>query len=275
MKKDLKMKLIFGLLILFSSTLFGYNCDLNYQPILLQSSANYQFYQWTLNYADDLFLEAEENILPLKEYKTWAQSFVDIDPIALLIHQREVFDSTSFKGVYTHRFNYIINGEIGSIRKINCLEATLFLNNFLNKNYKEQPTEFSAHFLVNEQVIKIYIVNSSELWVPGVALQQQLIEKDLKEHWILFNMLHNHPIIVNNPYNDFAGTLIPSGELDYGDVFTFFKLRRNYRLNYFTITNGFNTIEILEADMEKIEKLWNRNKSQKQSEPIIFFQKVI
>lgn len=182
------------------------------------------------------------------EYTAWLNAtipklFGGLDPFdqrACLAHQRGIFAGAGFP---THDWDVMLNGTVGKIGSMNCLESLLWgLQNKLHPQ-TQSPTEFGAYILLGpspdaaapQHTIKVYLQTGPTLGVPTMSWVDAGIAKDIKAGFKLRTFLHLHPFDAENiKYQDCAGTCIPSGP----DLHAFAYFLKENKCEEAWITNG-------------------------------------
>lgn len=189
---------------------------------------------------------------PVGELRKEVSSRTNTDPYELLKRQKKVFENVGAKE-FLPRFDFVLSQK---------LYVTSFLEEVLLELHSEilgRPlfgsySEFGANVLVGPQneLVIIFISNSSDAMVPGNSLREEWLKKYLAQGYRFKIHIHNHPFNFSNP-DDIGGTTIPSGFAQWGDVGTFLFEKKNFSLENAWITNGFNTLRIPAQDFEKYQ----------------------
>ncbi len=196
-------------------------------------------------------------------YLSWINEHTKLSSLEILENHRDIVEKTFLyrahaRDVMTeqnpdvHNSNLIIEGRVGKIRPINCLETWLF--DTFNHDYplSKSPKEFHAAILRNEKSkqIRIYYEHQADgIDYAGVNTSDKvlgLIKRDLAEGWTLFYDLHNHPFNFKNPYGDLGGILCPST----ADM-SFYHYP-SPGLENAVITNGRDTIEMTASHLKDL-----------------------
>ncbi len=191
---------------------------------------------------------------PIQSYReTIAQLVPEFDAHSLLRRQRAHFAAAGFSS-HLPRYDAILDGRIGTIRKASCLEQFLLALHLELEPDLFKPTEFAAHVLVSSQGTRVYWVSSATPVVAPHAEANRRIESDLSSGaFRLVSHLHLHPFFLKSlPAADIAATLIPSGDRTMGDVSVYLGLRRTWQLETAQITNGFETIEVPATQFDQL-----------------------
>lgn len=219
----------------------------------------------------ELGLEAKEGIaeffansdLPLNfsnsEFRSYVLSKINPDPWEILKKQEAIFGK-HFPN-FVKRFEMVIQGELGKIEPIHCIEA-LLLERHWEKQGPLKISEYGASIFGKGNQINILFRSEDEPTVPQLEEELALYGKLKSDGWSFLMHIHNHPFFFENSTGDVAGTTIPSGDAGkdedggFGDVGTFIRWNANFGLEGFRITNGFSTITGNVRDISLL-KTWN------------------
>ena len=220
---------------------------------VIRESGSLLYYSW--QELDRLVFES--NVLPdtgeIAHFQDWVRSKVDPDQMTLLARQRKLyFEHFGSEAVYS--FDLLLNKKAGDIQPISCLEALLLTEQAKLHPLEKTQTEFQAFVLLNKSVnppqLKVYFASGTDLFAPSVLPFLPLIHSDVQNGWRVSFHVHNHPFTFDNPAGDIAGTTIPSGDRNSGDVKVFIDLRAQVGLLEARITNGFNTVHVKSGEFE-------------------------
>ncbi len=189
-----------------------------------------------------------ENFPPLQKFREDVSAKTLTDPFYLLRRQRVLFE-TKFKNEVPV-FDAVLDEKLGTIVPMRNLEAQLLEALF---QFSEVPSEFQAFILRKKDSYRIYWLGSNrELTPPRTEnVLASLLKDVMQEGWTFFSHLHNHPFIFDNPFNDIAGTLIPSGS----DRTHMKNLQKDHGLplpEEMWITNGFHTIVMSREEIQQL-----------------------
>jgi hypothetical protein len=180
----------------------------------------YRSWVWTEPYHPSLFQDGFwRNDATYKTYTEWLNAtiprdFGGLDPFdqrACLEHQRAIFEKVGYS---THDWDVILNGTVGGLFQMNCLESLLWGKQNEYHPQEQTATEFGAYILLDTKntTVKVYLQTGPDLGVPGMSWVSQPIKNDLRNGFSLLTFLHLHPFDASNiKYQDCAGTCIPSG----------------------------------------------------------------
>eukprot|EP01043_Picozoa_sp_COSAG02_P055933 COSAG02_NODE_6559_length_3495_cov_2.468492_3_plen_229_part_00 len=168
------------------------------------------------------------------------------DQREMLAHQRDIFASHGFS---PHDWDIILNGTVGRLSGMNCIESLLWGHqNFLHP-LVTNPSEFGAYILLDatNENMRVYLQTGPNANVPQLEWAHPDIERDI-EHgwWRVVTFLHLHPFVASNTgAQDPAGTCIPSS----GDLGAFAIDKERFQAAEAWITNGadsfrFNLTEL-------------------------------
>ncbi len=177
---------------------------------------------------------------------------IDIfDQRALLIRQRDIFEQF-FGEVFTYNYNLIIDGKIGIVAPMSCLESLAF--DIQNRQFplseisSEMETMVLSREISGTEVLRVYVHTVATPFVPKSPELVAMIERDVADGWQLAAHLHNHPFLFNNSSGDIAGIVAPSE----GDVLSHIELRDELALGEAWITNGIHTLRVEADELEKL-----------------------
>mmetsp|Transcript_35650 Transcript_35650/g.93187 ORF Transcript_35650/g.93187 Transcript_35650/m.93187 type:complete len:271 (-) Transcript_35650:173-985(-) len=222
----------------------GATCRFSSQPEVRTLSGGFKGYIWRDEpYASALFRDGFiEGGAAYTEYTAWLgktipRDFHGLNPFdqrACLEHQRTIFKNAGFP---THDWDVILNGSVGVIGRMNCVESILW--GLQNKAHPQQvaATEFGAYILLDRHnaSMTVYLQTGPTLSVPGMDWVDPLIEADLAAGHRVLTFLHLHPFDASNiKYQDCAGTCIPSGP----DLNAFAVDLHRFKAEQAWITNG-------------------------------------
>ncbi|MBX3039640.1 MAG: hypothetical protein KF789_02890 [Bdellovibrionaceae bacterium] len=145
----------------------------------------------------------------------------------------------------------VINGSIGRIRPLRCIEGLAFREYLRIADLRSHPQEFQAIFMEKDGVIAMlgdfYRKKPSDIvgTMPSAATLKYKAQLEQKG-WVFHAHLHNHPFDFTNTYGDIGGSLAPSDP----DLEIYLSQKPRYAL----ITNGIETIEIPQKDFSKFER---------------------
>ena len=216
------------------------------QPVEKDRGSGVRSWVWTEPYRPELFQDGlVEGGKRYTDYTKWLNAtiprlFGGLDPFdqrACLKHQRAIFGNVTWKKFDLHDWDIILNGSVGELSAINCVESLLW--GVQNKYHPqtESATEFGAYILLDpaNTTVKVFLQTGPTLSVPGMAWTDPLLEEAKEEGWTVLTFLHLHPfdasnvkcasrplisprsaltcgvLCVRGRYQDCAGTCIPSG----------------------------------------------------------------
>ena len=222
------------------------SCAFASQPVQKDRGSGVRSWVWTEPYRPELFQDGlVEGGKRYTDYTKWLNAtiprlFGGLDPFdqrACLKHQRAIFGNVTWKKFDLHDWDIILNGSVGELSAINCVESLLW--GVQNKYHPqtESATEFGAYILLDpaNTTVKVFLQTGPTLSVPGMAWTDPLLEEAKEEGWTVLTFLHLHPFDASNVkcasrrpisprsaltcgvacvrgrYQDCAGTCIPSG----------------------------------------------------------------
>eukprot|EP00041_Stephanoeca_diplocostata_P008278 m.120842 g.120842 ORF g.120842 m.120842 type:complete len:300 (+) comp17254_c0_seq6:160-1059(+) len=206
-------------LLVLPSTTEGEVCKFTSSAVEKDEGQGIKTWVYTEPYRESLFEDGLwEDDAAYKTYTSWLnktipRDFHGLDPFdqrACLVHQREIFKNVGYS---TYNWDIILNGTVGGLYQMNCIESLLW--GVQNKYHpqKVSATEFGAYILVNAQktTVKVYLQTGPTLGVPGMDWVTTPIKEDIQKGFDVITFLHLHPFDASNTkYQDCAGTCIPS-----------------------------------------------------------------
>jgi hypothetical protein len=220
-------------------------CEFSTVPETRSDTSTVRFLIWS-NESPALLTQTEvSSATAYQSYRDTVTEKVDPDPIALIQRQREIFRRFYPQGVT--RFDDILNGRLGEVLPITCLESLLFAEHTARYPVESTGSEFVGIILKQPQTERLKVLLLSGFsGTPGVTpsglkLIPQL-EADLKAGWIEAAHVHNHPFSFHQ--EDIAGTPVPSGNAQVADGSLYLHHQRAYGLQEGWVTNGFSTLRI-------------------------------
>lgn len=220
-------------------------CKLPTEPETVRQDGMNVLLSWQFPASDVLFTQT----LPL-DYgflgfrKTMRDEGAEVmEPVA----DRPAIDSEVSR---RERFNSRLahDGEVGHIRKIDCLEASLFAYQHARVSQIDQPTEFIASVLRKQrdgQDMLAVVFGAGDLMFPEKAYYGfDVVEQLIAEGWSFWYVLHNHTIQKN-------GNRLALGNpvLSTSDVQLSRSLAKNLSMEQARVTNGFFTFEVKTSDL--------------------------
>lgn len=240
----------------------GFDCPLPDNKIILEESENSLTIEWALYNDAKLWLAHMPQEQNYKEYLNWVFSHTKMTSTdslkhTILIGEKiiEQIPDPNFKASIQKSneiIRKIINGEIGKLHRLNCIESIPF------REYVRMPqryffiSEFYTLILKRENEIKIIsrFLNPKQISTDlGIAPNKALIDELnilLSKNWKISHHLHNHPYFFDNPYGDFGGNLVPSKP----DINI--SVEGNFPIPEFLITNGIDSISLKKEELEKL-----------------------
>jgi len=171
----------------------------------------------------------------------------------LLKRQKRLFVD-AFGAKAGRAYDQLLEGKIGSIVPARCLELLLLEHQLEDQTSVLAETEFRAAILAKEDRLKIILLTGESIGAPSLKPLTNAIKEDIERGWSFAADLHNHPFIFSNFPNDYAGTLIPSGTVSFGqDLEVFAQNLAEFDLKAAWITNGFDTLLLPAADFGRFE----------------------
>jgi hypothetical protein len=224
-------------------------------PSVIHEAPHELLQTWLLD--DSPILESEQlpdNAAFLSFRNEIRKRVSDLNPYSVL--QREYDDfMRSGDPVYvgeTAKIKVVVAQAAGAIRPMHCLEAALLSVQLERQSMIDQPTEFGAFILKNQDVhppkLKIYYSTHD---TPGGKIDpvmMSMIDTDQSQGWVVWKHLHNHNFFFQGKLSVMGG-VCPSKP----DVALYLDLLQSRGLQSASITNGFDTIDLTPADFRKLD----------------------
>lgn len=179
----------------------------------------------------------------LHEFRERIAAALDVDPRALL--ERQLPHVT---GGDAENVRLVLSGEAGSLRPMSCLEGLLLATQTersvaQGRSMETHPTEFLSYILKRGNTLKIWYYTVDQAGVGGLATLHEPLDRDLVEGWTVAKNLHNHNFFLQAADGKVLGGMVPSA--------TDIEYLRNMGIERATITNGFDSIDLAPADLER------------------------
>ena len=228
-------------------------CSLPAAPLELHREGEAVLLVWELTW-HDVWSQA---VLPESDgLTTYRQGILDAnaalrEPVA----DPPVADDAAMEEIWRREFanrDVAYAGEAGTIRPIQCFEALFFAYQTDRVPQLTQPTEFIVAALTREvdgqTHVKIYFAAGDEMFPPKAVYPFEHAETDVADGWTFWTMLHNHTVqsLEGAPA---LGVPVPSTS----DVALSLALAEQLGLESIRVTNGFYTIDIPAALLERYE----------------------
>lgn len=180
----------------------------------------------------------------LHAFRDRVSGIADTDPRALLATQLDQVSGGDAENV-----RRILEGEVGTIRPITCLEA-LLLSVQTDRGAArgapmfEDPTEFLSYVLRRDDTLKVYFYTVDQPGIGGLGNIHQPVRRDVDDGWTLVTNIHNHNFF---PGTDrLLGGVAPSAT----DVQALGNAARTFGLPVAVITNGFDSLELTADELQ-------------------------
>jgi hypothetical protein len=184
----------------------------------------------------------------------------DPDARSLLQRQREIFLAMpeTWRGE-AENSALLLEGRVGTIRPIGCLEAMLWKWQAARHPMLEHPTEFGAYVLRGNGRVRVYLSSADLVGQKVRGAVTQRVREDVQAGFRLAAHLHNHPFLFDRQVgdrmwtmegttDDVAGALAPSMT----DVQFFRSLRDVHGLEEAWITNGLDTSRLRADELDAL-----------------------
>jgi hypothetical protein len=183
-----------------------------------------------------------------------------IDAQALLKRQRDIFARlpAEWRGEATNG-TLVLEGRVGEIGPINCLEAMLWKWQAMRYRMIDHPTEFGAFVLRRDGRVRVYMSSADLVGQRLRSAVTELVKADVTAGFALIAHIHNHPFLFDRNVGDrmwtteatqadVAGALAPSMT----DVQLYRNLRSTMGLREARITNGLQTSRFAAAEFDTL-----------------------
>jgi hypothetical protein len=175
----------------------------------------------------------------LLKYKSSIQAFTNTEALYLLKRQRDLFKWDP--DVY-RLLNRIIQGDLGKIQNLGCLETSLLESQL--KNFGE--TAFAAYVLEKNQKAQVLVMTWQSAYTQPSKDFEAKIEKLLNQGWTASLHVHNHVFFLDNYPDDIAGTIAPT----YSDFGLYSQKAKAWGLSEAWVTNGFHSGHFTSKDFQ-------------------------
>jgi hypothetical protein len=142
----------------------------------------------------------------------------------------------------------MLDGKVGDLRKINCLESIPFREYMKVVDLKKDQMEFAATILRRGSETKIvgdFYKTSDGSGVATSEVADAEIKRAQANGWKMTANLHNHPFVFNNPGGDIGGNTEPSSaDIEY---------YQSRQLDTALITNGLETIVMKKSGYNQLK----------------------
>lgn len=244
---------ILGLLFSGGSA-FGNDCNIAESPAIISQSIHELHQVWTI---DDSRVYWSQFVTDDPEFLAFrneiAKLVPDLDQFSILQREHQDFIQSGNPKYLSEAAatKLVLTKQAGHIRHINCLETLLLTLQLKRQPMIQQPSEFGAFILKNTDAanakLKIYYSTFDR---PGGKIDSTvlgMVEHDVAEGWILWQHLHNHNFLFQNPIGVMGGTC-PSRS----DLQLYLDLVKSYGLQSAAVTNGFSTDDLTPIDFIKL-----------------------
>ena len=174
------------------------------------------------------------------------------DQREMLAHQRDIFASFGYS---PHDWDVILNGTVGRVSDMNCIESLLWGHQNFFHPLAADPSEFGAYILLDatNENMRVYMQTGPNANVPQLEWAHPDIARDIKHGWWrVVTFLHLHPFVASNTgAQDPAGTCIPSS----GDLGAFAIERDRFEAAEAWITNGLDSFRFNLTELDVFQGL--------------------
>jgi hypothetical protein len=214
-------------------------------PVVLRQAGDTLIQSWTFD-ADRLPGRVDPARLPaLSAFLDTARSRAGtLDARTLLRRQIAYYASRPDSGSQGEAANgrMVLDGSVGTLRPIGCLEALLVDFQAARFPMASHPTEFHAVVMersdAGRRTVRVYFAGSSAPWPPKADLLFERAAADRRDGWRAVAHIHNHPFEFSSR-GDIAGANAPS----LTDVQFWRHLRESLGIESARVTNGLTTFE--------------------------------
>lgn len=172
-----------------------------------------------------------------------------VDPRSLIERQRAIYAvaPAEWRGEATNA-SLVLDGRVGRIAPIGCLEAMLWKWQAARYPMLEHPTEFGAFVMRGNGRVRVYLSSADLVGQKVRAPVTERLQRDARAGFRLFAHVHNHPFLLDRVVgdrmwtlevtkDDVAGALAPSMT----DVQFFRNFHDSSGLEEGWVTNGIHT----------------------------------
>lgn len=218
------------------------SCRFQNNPVVIRSEQDLLLQYWIEAGSPVLAGFTLPDIPSLHEFRKSINRLMDTDPVTLLNNQR-----SQVSGGDAINVDLVLNGEAGTIRRMNCLEGLLLSvqaerSVSKGKSMYSDPTEFMSYVLARDDTLKIYFYTVDQPGIGGLSVFDELLDRDRAAGWKVSRNIHNHNFFPGSEM--VLGGVVPSA----ADVGYFRNAADRYGLSGASITNGFHTIDLSPDD---------------------------
>lgn len=235
-------------------------CRWRVAPVVIRQAADTVYQSWTYEAAQLSGPVTLSRLPALSSFLDTVRTRVGaLDARGLLSRQIAYYagrpDADSRREAANGRL--VLSGAVGTLRRVNCLEALLVEYQAARFAMASHPTEFQAVVMERSDAgsrrVRVYFAGSSAPWPPRANLILEHAAADRREGWRAVAHVHNHPFLFSNE-GDIAGANAPS----LTDVQFWRYLRDSLGLESARVTNGFATFEASAAAFDRLHARENR-----------------
>lgn len=238
---NLKTPTICLFIFLMLVTQHSFACVLSRSPTIIIDNGDKLAQYWEVEDTPDLWDGQPSNVPELINFRKQVAKLVDVDQTAILTHQMQYVTQGNLKNS-----KLIRDGDVGQIRKINCIESLLFEYQAQRSPMLEKPSEFLAYFLVRDRPqgknIRILYYTINQPGIGSLSVSHANLRKFVTEGWKVKMSLHNHNFDMTKP--NYLGGVAPSSS----DVQAYLGEKLEFQLEFALITNGFDTSVIRSSE---------------------------
>jgi hypothetical protein len=248
------------LLLLSASPAFAGPCDFDASKRVLAKTADGYTAEWSLPDTAALRAPAVPAGDRYAGYAAWVRAHTKLDARAILENHVHVvrtgIENLGPEDPFRKEMEAeivgvrkVIDGHVGTIRPMSCLESIAFLEFQKVADLRKAPKELSALLFRKGGALRLVgdFYSDGE---NGGARERPASTKEARRltaaGWELYAHLHNHPFAFTNPYGDIGGTTMPSSP----DLDAYATRRPVLAL----ITNGIESIELRQDECAELNK---------------------
>jgi len=181
--------------------------------------------EWTINKSDEAYSPAVLNEPSYTNYVNWARSNTEKSAREIISYFLNVItkaaedlrkDDQFLESLNQSIFNVtqVLEGHIGQIHPINCLESVPFLEFLEIVDLRKKPSEFYVTVLKKNNELKI-IGDFYKSEIDHIGTSESDAAKThryslIKQAWYFEAIYHNHPFNFDKKYDDLGGVIVPS-----------------------------------------------------------------
>jgi hypothetical protein len=181
--------------------------------------------EWTINPSDEVYSPAVLKEPIYTNYVNWVRSNTTKSAHELISHFLNVISKAAedlrnndqfLESLNQSIYNVtlVLEGHVGQIYPINCLESLPFLEFLEIVDLRKKPSEFYVTVLKKNNELKI-IGDFYKSEIDDIGTSESEVAKTqrynlIKQAWAFEAIYHNHPFNFDKKYDDLGGVIVPS-----------------------------------------------------------------